>query len=150
MSRRSERVANVIRNTVGQLLLTKLSDPRIDPALVSVTRVVVPEDLLTAKVYVSVVGTESQQRTALRALRHAAGRIQELMMQQIQLRYTPVLDFALDEQFKKTLQTYLLIDQAMAEIRAKTDRQAGQSSSDDDRKNRSPGEPNASERGGQE
>jgi ribosome-binding factor A len=124
MSRRTERVASLIRDTIGQLLLTKLSDPRIDSALTSVTRVEVPDDLLTARVYVSVVGTESQQRNALRALRHAAGHIQELMMRQIQLRFTPILDFALDEQFKKTLKTYQLIDQAMAEIRAKAERQA--------------------------
>jgi ribosome-binding factor A len=124
MSRRSERVASLIRNTIGQLLLAKLSDPRLNPALVSVTRVEMAEDLLTARVYVSVVGAPSQQRNALRALRHAAGRLQELMMQQIELRNTPVLEFALDEKFKQTLRTYELIDQAMAEIRAKEDRQA--------------------------
>ncbi len=123
MSRRSERVASLIRQTIGQLLLTKLSDPRLKSAVVSVTRVEVPEDLLTARVYVSVIGAPSQQRNALRALRHAAGRLQELMMQQIQLRHTPVLDFALDEKFKQTLRTYELIDQAMAEIRAKEDHQ---------------------------
>jgi ribosome-binding factor A len=123
MSRRTERVASLIRETIGHLLLAKLSDPRVDPALTSVTRVEVPEDLLTARVYVSVVGTVSQQRNALRALSHAAGHLQELMKRQIQLRNTPVLEFALDEKFKKTLETYQLIDQAMAEIRAKEDRQ---------------------------
>ncbi len=136
MSRRSERVANLIRNTVGQLLLTKLSDPRIDPALTSITRVEVPEDLLTARVYVSVVGSDAEQRDAVRALRHASGYIQELMMRQVQLRNTPVLDFVLDVKFKKTLQTYRLIDQAMAEIREKesqTHNQAGQDGEDDTR-----------------
>jgi ribosome-binding factor A len=124
MSRRSERVASLIRDTIGHLLLAKLSDPRLNPALVSVTRVEVADDLLTARVYVSVVGAPSQQRNALRALRHAAGRLQELMMRQIQLRNTPVLEFALDEKFKQTLRTYELINQAMAEIRAKEERQA--------------------------
>jgi ribosome-binding factor A len=137
----------LIRETIGQLLLTKLSDPRIDPALVSVTRVVVPEDLLTARVYVSVTGTESQQRTALRALRHAAGRIQELMMRQIQLRYTPVLEFVPDEQFKKTLRTYQLIDQAMAEIRTKAERQARRPSGSDAPQSDSPTDPAGRERG---
>jgi hypothetical protein len=86
----------------------------------------------------------------LRALRHAAGRIQELMMQQIQLRCTPLLNFVVDEQFKKTLETYRLIEQAMAEIRAKADRQADPSPGGDDRQNRSPDEPDANPRGGQE
>ena len=108
-----------MRDVIGQVVLTRLSDPRIDPARTSVTRVVVPEDLLTAKVYVSVIGTEAQQRSALRALSHAAGHIQELMMEQIQLRNTPILEFQIDTAFKKTLRTYQIIAEAMEEIRQK-------------------------------
>ena len=44
MSRRTDRIASLIRDTVGMLLLTKMSDPRIDPALTSITRVEVPAD----------------------------------------------------------------------------------------------------------
>ena len=116
MTRRTERVGNLVRNTIGQLLLSKLSDPRIDPAKTSVTRVEVTEDLLSAKVHVSVIGSEAQQRRAMRGLQRAAGRIQELMMRQIKLRHTPVLRFVLDTNFKKTLQTLQLIQQAMEEI----------------------------------
>jgi len=119
MSRRTERVGNLIRQTIGQLLLTKLSDPRIDPAVTSVTRVHVAEDLLSAKVYVSVMGTDSAQRTTLRALRHASGHIQELMMRQIRLRHTPVLEFLADARFKKTLETLAIIQEASDQLRAK-------------------------------
>ncbi len=66
MKRRTERVSSLIRDTIGEILLSKIADPRIDPALVSVTRVEMPEDLLLARVFVSVIGTESQQRNALR------------------------------------------------------------------------------------
>ncbi|MCK4276891.1 MAG: 30S ribosome-binding factor RbfA, partial [Phycisphaerae bacterium] len=104
MGRRSERVGNLIRQTIGELLLSKLSDPRLDPAATSVTHVEMTDDLLGAKVYVSVMGDEAAQRKALRALRGAAGHIQKLMMRQIRLRHTPVLDFVLDTNFKKTLQ----------------------------------------------
>lgn len=110
-------MASLMRDTIGQLLLSKVSDPRIDPALTSVTRVELPKDFTSAKVYVSVVGTEAQQRLALRALRHAAGYIQELLTRQIKLRNTPVLDFIIDRRFKKTTQTLAIIDQAMQEIR---------------------------------
>ncbi len=119
MNRRTQRVGNLIRNTVGNILLTKLSDPRIDPARTSITRVEVPEDLLTARVYVSIAGTKAEQRNAMRALGHAAGHIQELMMREISLRNTPVLEFVHDENFQKTLQTLQLIEEAMNEIRQK-------------------------------
>ena len=119
MNRRTQRVSSRIQEILGQILLAKLADPRIDPARTSVTRVEMPDDLLTAKVYVSMIGTEAQQNLALQALRHAGGHLQELMMKQISLRNTPHLQFLLDQQFKNTLKTLQLIDQAMDEIRRK-------------------------------
>ncbi len=119
MSRRTERVSSLIRNMIGQLLLTKISDPRIDPAKTSITHVEVPEDLLTAKVFISVLGKPAEQRNALRALQHASGHIQELIGRQLTLRHTPVLEFVMDETFKKTLKTLELIQQAMDEIQVK-------------------------------
>ena len=116
MSRRTERVGKLIRNIIGQMLLSKLSDPRIDPARTSVMHVEVTDDFLTAKVYVSVIGTEPEQRRTLRALKSARGHIQELLGREITLRNTPVLEFLPDAKVKKTLQTLELISQAMSEI----------------------------------
>ncbi|MBI5725342.1 MAG: 30S ribosome-binding factor RbfA [Planctomycetes bacterium] len=133
MSIRTERVGNLIRNTIGELILSKLSDPRIDPALTSITRVEVSDELTSAKVYVSVIGTEAQQQLTVRALQHAAGHIQELMMKQIELRYTPTLAFQFDRKFKKTLATLGAIQKASEELRQKDEarlamsrRQAGE------------------------
>jgi len=117
MSRRTERVARLVQQTIGEIILSRISDPRIDPAKVSVTRVEVSDDTTRAKVYCSAMGTDAEQRNAIRALQHAAGRIQEMMMQQITLRNTPVLRFVHDERFKKTLTTLALIQGAMDEIR---------------------------------
>ena len=119
MSRRTERLASLIRTTVGEAVLAKLSDPRIDPARTSITRVEIPEDLLTAKVFVSVIGSGSDQRNAVRALQHAAGRLQELIADRVRLRHTPRLSFEFDAQFQQTQQTLDLIQQAMKEIREK-------------------------------
>ena len=122
MNRRTERVASRIREILGQVLLSKIADPRIDPARTSVTRVEMPDDLLTAKVYISVIGDEGKQKLTLQALRHAQGHLQELMMRQISLRNTPLLHFVPDKQFKKTLATLQLIDQAMEEIRIEVEK----------------------------
>ena len=119
MSRRTERVGRLIQQTIGRLVLEKLADPRIDTAKMSVTRVEVGEDLQIAKVYVSVMGSEPEQRRALRALEHAGGYIRDLMMRQISLRQTPMLKFVLDTRFKKTLETWKVIEQAMDEIHRK-------------------------------
>jgi ribosome-binding factor A len=119
MSRRTDRVGHLIRNTLGSILLAKLSDPRFDPLKVSITRVEVTEDLLQAKVFVSVAGESAEQNKAVAALRHAAGYLQEKMMEQIQLRFTPKLDFRIDTKYQKTLETLHLISEVSAELRAK-------------------------------
>jgi ribosome-binding factor A len=121
-----------MRQIMGELLLTKLSDPRIDRARTSVTRVEVAEDLLAAKVYISVMGTEGRQNRTLQALRHASGHIQELMAKQMSLRTTPVLSFLVDTEFKKTLETLNIIQRVADEIQQKDEarlqaaREAGQ------------------------
>jgi ribosome-binding factor A len=119
MTRRTQRVGSLVRDTLGRLILTDLSDPRIDPARTSVVRVEVPEDLMTAKVFVSVLGDEALQRKTLRALRHATGHIQELLGRQLTLKHTPKLTFEFDKNFQGTLEIYRLIEDAMQEIRDK-------------------------------
>ena len=119
MTRRMDRVDSLVQQTLGQLLLTKLSDPRIDPARTMITKVTVSEDLTLAKVYVSVIGSGADERKALAALKHAAGHLQELMMREVSLKQTPVLNFIIDTNYKRTLETLEIIDQAMAEIRSK-------------------------------
>lgn len=120
MARRTERVGNLIRNTLGPILLAKMSDPRLDPARVSITRVELPEDLLTARVYISVLGGRKEEETrVIAALRHAAGYLQARLMEQIRLRNTPRLDFCIDEQYKKTMRTLHLIAEISEELRQK-------------------------------
>ncbi len=126
MNRRPQRIASLIRDTIGQILLTKLSDPRIDPARTSIVRVEVPDDLLTAKVYVSVIGEPADQRRTLHALKHAAGHVQELMMREITLRHTPILHFQIDTKLKKTMETLEIIHKASEELRAKDDARGAQ------------------------
>ncbi len=110
-------MSSLVRQTLGELLLSKLSDPRVDPACTSITGVEMSGDMLTARVQVSVMGTEAQQRKAIRALRHASGHIQELLGQRVRLRHTPVLQFVLDTEFKKTMETLRIIGKVSDELR---------------------------------
>lgn len=119
MSRRTDRVGNLIRNELGQILLAKMSDPRFDPVATSITRVTVPEDLLSATVYLSVTGGDKAETRTLQALEHAAGYLQEQLIKRIQLRHTPKLSFRIDTKFKKTIETLNLIAEVSAELRAK-------------------------------
>ena len=131
MSRRTERVSNLLRELIAEALMRRIADPRVDPAKTTITRVEAAEDLLTAKVYVSVMGEPADQRRTVTALSHAAGRIQELISPGIKLRHMPLLSFHADEQFKKTMETLSLIQQAMDEIHAKEDADGSPGSDDE-------------------
>lgn len=118
MSRRTLRIASVVRLVVGDAILYKLQDPRIS-RFASVTGVKVAADLQVADVHVSVMGTPADGRRTVAGLQHAAGRIQAMLAQTLQARQCPRLRFHLDESLKKGMETMRLIDESMAEIRAR-------------------------------
>ena len=115
MSRRQEKVASVVRRVVGEAIAQQLHDPRISP-MTSITRVEITGDLQFANVWVSVMGTEGEQRTTMAGLEHAQGRLQSLLSRALVMRQCPTLHFKLDESIKKGLETLRLIDQAMTEL----------------------------------
>ncbi len=118
MSYRRERFASALRNVVAGLIRTELSDPRIR-GLVSVSRVEVSPDLRLAKVYISVLGTNGEQKSSLEGLRHGAGHLQSLLKKHLEFRVCPKLDFRLDEELKESLATMALIDKVSLELAAK-------------------------------
>ena len=115
MSRRQEKVASVVRRVVGEAIAQQLHDPRISP-MTSITRVEITGDLQFATVWVSVMGSEGEQRTTIAGLEHAQGRLQSLLSRALAIRQCPALRFKLDEAIKRGFDTLRLIDQAMAEL----------------------------------
>ncbi len=128
MPHRRERFASALRSVVAKLIQTELSDPRIR-GLVSVTRVEVSPDLHLAKVYVSVMGNEGEQKSSVAGLRHGAGHLQSLLKKHLEFRVCPKLDFRLDEELKESLATMALLDKVSMELAAK-DAQAAENSDD--------------------
>lgn len=110
MSRRTERIASVIRAVVGEAVLARLSDPRLEP-ITSVTRVEVSPDLSVARVNVSVMAETPQRRElSVRALRHSAGRLRALLAARLVVRQVPRLEFHLDESVRKSFETIRMIE----------------------------------------
>lgn len=111
MSRRTERIASLIRTILAEAIQRRLSDPRI-PAITSITRVEVSQDLSVAKVFVSVLApSEARRKLAHRALQQAAGHLRRLLGQELALRTLPHLVFKLDDSLRKGFETVQLIDQ---------------------------------------
>ncbi|MDG2084535.1 MAG: 30S ribosome-binding factor RbfA [Planctomycetia bacterium] len=98
---RKARITSLIKEEISMILQGELKDPRI--GFVSVLGAEPTIDLKECKIFVSILGSESEQRTSLRGLEAARGRIQALLRSRVRLRETPILKFILDESYKKTL-----------------------------------------------
>jgi ribosome-binding factor A len=110
---RLERVAEVVREAASETILFELRDPRVKG--VTVTRAEVSGDLQHAKVFVSVMGTPKEQELCMHGLRHAAGFVQSRLAGRLKTRFTPVIQFVLDQGVKKSIEVTRLINEALAE-----------------------------------
>jgi ribosome-binding factor A len=110
-SRRSQKVAEAIREVVSMAILAELKDPRVRD--VTVTYVEVSGDLRQAKVHVSVMGDETRQQLSLRGLQSAAGFLQARCAKRIDTRYTPRLEFLLDQGVKKSIEIARILSEVL-------------------------------------
>jgi ribosome-binding factor A len=93
---RHERVGEEIAHEINAMLAGELKDPRLEGSVV-VSHVLVQSDMKHARVFVSVKGSNKEQRDAIRALEHAAGFIRSELIERLQLRRLPEMHFTLDE-----------------------------------------------------
>lgn len=95
MSHRIEKVGDMLRAEISQIIQREMRDPRV--ALASVSNVVVSRDLAHAKVDVSVLGDDEEARQqAVDTLQRAAGFVRSQLARTVRLRTVPELHFQLD------------------------------------------------------
>jgi ribosome-binding factor A len=110
VSRRTEQVGEFLREELSDIIRREVKDPRV--GFFSVTRVDIGTDLRTARVYVSVLGTDEERAGTLAALRSAAGFIRHHLRPRLRMRQIPDLDFRDDRSMEHAEQ----IGRALREI----------------------------------
>jgi len=93
--RRPERVADIIREEISQIVGYELEDPRL--TMVTVTDVRLSDNRRDAQVFVTVAGDEEEHRLALTALRHAAPYVRKQLSLSLNLPRTPEIHFVRDK-----------------------------------------------------
>lgn len=106
---RQEKLGELIAVEMSNLLRTRLKDPRV--GFVSITRVEVSGDYRHARVYVSVMGSEEEQASTMKALKHATGFLRHELATRLVLRYMPELVFKLDRSIEQGSRVLELIRQ---------------------------------------
>lgn len=111
-------------------ILAELQDPRIQN--VTVTYVEVSADMRLAKVHVSVMGSDAQQRLSLHGLQHAAGFLQAKIAKRIDTRYTPKLKFILDQGVKRSLEIEKILSEVLPDRAEQAEGDVSPGEQDDD------------------
>jgi ribosome-binding factor A len=114
MSRRTERVSDLLREEISNLLRDELHDPRIG-GLVTITDVDVSPDLRRADAFVSVLGTDEERASTMKALEHARPFIRRELSHRLGLRYTPDVHFVNDKTIERAQEVTDILRRTAAE-----------------------------------
>jgi ribosome-binding factor A len=115
MTRRSERVNELLREEISFIVQRQLKDPRLG-GLISITEVETSPDFRHARVFVSVLGSDDERESSLTALNAAASYIRRELRGRLEsLRYMPELSFRADRSIERGAQISALLDQVAQE-----------------------------------
>ncbi len=114
---RTQRIGDQMQRELSQLIQREIKDPRV--GLVTVTAVEVSRDLSSAKVFVTVMGREADDASAVeesrKVLQGAAGFLRMQLGKAMQLRTIPQLRFHYDASIRRGVELSALIERAVAE-----------------------------------
>lgn len=118
----SNRIGRINEELQKELssLIRNLKDPRVQDTMISITHVETTPDLRYAKVYVSFL-QEERAADALKGLKSAGGYLRRELGRALNLRYTPELNWALDDSITYGAKMLKLIHSLEVEKDADTD-----------------------------
>lgn len=110
-TRRTHRLNSLLKEVISEVIRKDVGHPKVS-IFMTVTSVDITKDLTQAKVYVSVIGTDTEKQETLKALQSAAGYIAVLASKKVVLRHFPTLMFKLDD----SVDTHIRIDSILKDI----------------------------------
>lgn len=114
MAHRIERINNLLRQEISQLLQRQIKDPRLGSFL-AVTEVVTSPDLRLAKIFVSCISSEQEKQEILSVLAAASGFLRSELTKRLRLRRIPELSFQWDDSIERGARLLELIDRVCAD-----------------------------------
>jgi ribosome-binding factor A len=114
MTRRAERVSNLIRNHISKLLQEQVNDPRLS-GFISVTRVSTSPDLKQAKIFISFLGEAANKKQVMDGFKAATGYFRRELAEKMTLRAIPELTFVLDDSIEHGAKILELINRVASD-----------------------------------
>ncbi len=100
MSRRTQRLNRAIQQEISRILEKDINDPRLS-GLISITGVLISEDLRHVRVYVSILGDEEARTQALKGFAAASGFIKKEVATNLRMRHAPDFAFEYDDSIER-------------------------------------------------
>ena len=120
MARRKEKVNELVRDVLSEIIQREIKDPRL--GFLSVTGVEVAADLSSARVFISVMGDETQQKDSLAVLQRAKGFMRTELARRVRsMRHIPELIFKLDTSIQTGVRVFELLEQVKREDAARSE-----------------------------
>ena len=95
---RSDRVADVIRREVSDILFREVKDPRL--SFITITSVDLGKDMRNARIYYTSLKEAEELEEIKIGLKKAVGFVQRKLGKRVHLRYLPQLSFIYDATLK--------------------------------------------------
>ncbi|OHB74253.1 MAG: ribosome-binding factor A [Planctomycetes bacterium RBG_16_59_8] len=109
MSIRTERLSREIVRILSQIIMREMNDPRM--GFVTVVRARISPDLRTATVFLSILGSEKEQKLTFAAIQHARKFLQRNLGDGLGIRFTPELLLIHDRSVEKAIKMSQLLSE---------------------------------------
>jgi ribosome-binding factor A len=117
MSHRVQRVNNLIRHEISEMLQRQVKDPRLG-TFITVTDVATSPDFKYAKIFVSYLASDDEEKQeTLSVLAAAAGFFRRELGKRLDLPHIPELTFQWDDSIERGAHLLQLIDQVSKETK---------------------------------
>ena len=95
MKYRKDRLEELIKRIVSDIIFRELKDPRI--GFITVTGVELNKDFSEARIGVSILGNSTEVRKSMEGIRSSSGFVQRLLGKELKIRNIPSVYFYLDK-----------------------------------------------------
>lgn len=110
-SRRAQRLAQLIKRAVSELISQEIKDPYV--GFVTITRVKLSNDLRSSKIYYTLLGDNKSKQSTRKGLARAKGYLRSHLGARLRLRRVPEIDFVFDNLAEESIH----LDELLGEIK---------------------------------
>ena len=113
MSTRQERVKELLKREISDILWRELRDPRL--GFVTIIDAEVTKDLQHAVIFVSVMGDDEQKAESLKVLQNASRYIRGEFGRRVSMKVTPELSFKFDTGVEHGMRMFELLQKVKSD-----------------------------------